>query len=192
MSDNLIFSNKNLNSQDYFNSKLYFDLEKYKKQNKENMDFEEEKEQKLAVQNLNNDNFTLQECLSKDLLEQIDSLSPEIKLKNEENINDNFNLDETNDSSIFHFSQKSGSIDEEIIQNEKIKENNTPLVDNNYLFVPKNLMIKKKKKKINNDRRIGDWICQFCFNLNFAFRIKCNRCGVLKIINENEKNKNEV
>ncbi len=47
------------------------------------------------------DNFSLQECLSKDLLETIDSLSPEIKIKNDENINDNFNLDETNDSTIF-------------------------------------------------------------------------------------------
>jgi len=108
MSNNLIFSNINFNSQDYFNSKLYFDLEKYKKQNKETIDFEEEIEQKLTFQNLNNDNFSLQECLSKDLLETIDSLSPEIKIKNDEIINDNFNLDETNDSSIFYSSQKSG------------------------------------------------------------------------------------
>ena len=192
MSNNLNFSNINLNSQDYFNSKLYFDLEKYKKQNKDNIDFEEEIEQKLNLQNLNNDNFSLQECLAKDLLETIDSLSPEIKLKNEENINDNFNLDDTNDSSIFYSSQKSGSIDEEIIQSERIKENNTPLVDNNYLFVPKNLILKKMKKKINNDRRIGDWICHFCANLNFSFRTKCTRCGVLKIISENEKNKNGI
>ena len=39
MSNNLIFSNINFNSQDYFNSKLYFDLEKYKKQNKETIYF---------------------------------------------------------------------------------------------------------------------------------------------------------
>ena len=180
MSNNLNFSNINLNSQDYFNSKLYFDLEKYKKQNKDNIDFEEEIEQKLNLQNLNNDNFSLQECLSKDLLETIDSLSPEIKIKNDENINDNFNLDETNDSSIFYSSQKSCSIDEEKIQNDKIKENITPLVDKNYLFVPKNLILKKKKTKTNNDRRVGDWICHYCLNLNFSFRTKCNRCGVFK------------
>ena len=95
MSNNLYFSNINLNSQDYFNLKLYFELEKYKKQNKDNFDFEEEIQQKLNSQNLNNDNFSLQECISKDLLATIDSLSPEIKIKNEENINDNFNLDET-------------------------------------------------------------------------------------------------
>ena len=28
----------------------------------------------------------------------------------------------------------------------------------------------------NNELRIGDWICLFCNNLNFAFRKICNRC----------------
>ena len=25
-------------------------------------------------------------------------------------------------------------------------------------------------------QREGDWICNYCNNLNFAFRKKCNRC----------------
>ena len=28
--------------------------------------------------------------------------------------------------------------------------------------------------------RNGDWICLYCNNLNYSFRIKCNRCGLLK------------
>ena len=28
--------------------------------------------------------------------------------------------------------------------------------------------------------RIGDWICLYCNNFNFSFRIKCNRCGLLR------------
>ena len=32
--------------------------------------------------------------------------------------------------------------------------------------------------------RIGDWICFFCNNLNFSFRIKCIRCGLLKKSNK--------
>ena len=28
--------------------------------------------------------------------------------------------------------------------------------------------------------RAGDWICLYCNNFNFSFRIKCNRCGLLR------------
>ena len=38
-----------------------------------------------------------------------------------------------------------------------------------------------KKKKINKLKnyniRKGDWLCNFCNNINFSFRIKCNLCG---------------
>ena len=47
--------------------------------------------------------------------------------------------------------------------------------DNSKIFVPK-----QKKYKIPFEIRLGDWICCFCNNLNFAFRIKCNICGILK------------
>jgi len=47
----------------------------------------------------------------------------------------------------------------------------------------------KEKEEINlnqNKRhfeiRRGDWICQFCFNLNFAFRKQCNKCNNSNII----------
>ena len=47
----------------------------------------------------------------------------------------------------------------------------------------KELMIKtvnKIKKKIHFEIRTGDWMCLWCRNLNFAYRIRCNRCGLLK------------
>ena len=47
--------------------------------------------------------------------------------------------------------------------------------DNSEIFVPK-----QKKCKIPFKIRLGDWICIFCNNLNFAFRTKCNICGILK------------
>ena len=28
--------------------------------------------------------------------------------------------------------------------------------------------------------REGDWTCEFCYNLNFSFRTRCNRCGLIK------------
>lgn len=36
----------------------------------------------------------------------------------------------------------------------------------------------KPKKKLVS--RPGDWICGYCHNLNFAFRIACNRCRMSK------------
>ena len=39
---------------------------------------------------------------------------------------------------------------------------------------------KQNKCKIPFEIRLGDWICFFCNNLNFAFRTKCNICGILK------------
>ena len=31
------------------------------------------------------------------------------------------------------------------------------------------------KYKKNNNTRHGDWICQFCQNYNYSFRVICNR-----------------
>lgn len=35
----------------------------------------------------------------------------------------------------------------------------------------------KKKKKSTFFKREGDWVCRKCYNLNFAFRLFCNRCA---------------
>ena len=185
-----LFSKKQYD-EDYFNSKLYFKLNSYINSDIENLI--EEKNQKKKNQNLNNENENLEEYLLKDLIEtidSIDSINPENEIKKEENIKNNFNLDETNDSSIlFNSFEKSGSIDEEIIQNEKNKDI-ISLVENHYIFIPKSYYLKKQRTKKFIEERPGDWICFYCQNLNFAFRNKCNRCGVLKEISENEKGKN--
>ena len=31
--------------------------------------------------------------------------------------------------------------------------------------------------------RTGDWICLYCYNFNFSFRKRCNKCGLLKQMN---------
>ena len=36
----------------------------------------------------------------------------------------------------------------------------------------------KNRRKINFKK--GDWLCQFCSNINFSFRKRCNRCGIDK------------
>ena len=57
--------------------------------------------------------------------------------------------------------------------------------DKNFTQFPKNF---NNKPIINNtkidkkpfDKRKGDWLCPECHNLNFAFRIVCNRCQLPK------------
>ena len=48
----------------------------------------------------------------------------------------------------------------------------------------KNKNDKNKFKKYKRDKshpvRDGDWLCQFCFNMNFSFRAFCNRCKAPK------------
>lgn len=64
---------------------------------------------------------------------------------------------------------------------------------NPMLKTPKNFYGKYKKKKTRPfTERDGDWICNNCKNLNFAFRNKCNRCKISKTdCTEIIKNKEE-
>ena len=49
---------------------------------------------------------------------------------------------------------------------------------------------KDEKTKLPFEIRAGDWICLYCNNLNFSFRIKCNRCGLLRKSSHLLKKKN--
>jgi len=40
------------------------------------------------------------------------------------------------------------------------------------------------EKKSHFVERQGDWICTRCKNLNFSFRIVCNRCKISKVESE--------
>lgn len=61
----------------------------------------------------------------------------------------------------------------------------TPIFFNPMPSIPKicfNKMYKKKTKVFTE--REGDWVCKNCKNLNFAFRVECNRCQFPKDSNE--------
>ena len=55
----------------------------------------------------------------------------------------------------------------------KIKDDNTTMVQR---LDFENLKPKNPEKKKQLQERIGDWICLKCRNLNFSFRVACNRC----------------
>jgi len=76
--------------------------------------------------------------------------------------------------------------------------NNLKYLDDNskpLFFNSENLSLRKKrtfdkpnKNKSNQGAVKGDWLCAACFNVNFSFRIKCNRCGIARYAGETEKN----
>ena len=61
------------------------------------------------------------------------------------------------------------------------KINNKKISKNKFVNANKN----KQKNKKNFEVRDGDWICSKCNNLNFSFRIKCNRCSLPKELSKN-------
>ena len=73
----------------------------------------------------------------------------------------------------------------------------TPIFFNNMPRYYFNNLYKKKSKPLTE--REGDWICHNCKNLNFAFRVECNRCKLEKgadskseaNINEDSKENNK-
>ena len=71
------------------------------------------------------------------------------------------------------FNQKSKRIGDNDINNNNFEKNNNSK-DNNEIDK------KEEKYKKPLEIREGDWTCHFCYNLNFAFRTKYNRCGLIK------------
>ena len=57
------------------------------------------------------------------------------------------------------------------------------------VFVPFTFLKKNVKVKKPFEIREGDWTCSNCNNLNFSFRVKCNRCFISKEQSELDKNK---
>lgn len=68
--------------------------------------------------------------------------------------------------------------DNNIINNNFIKYDENKNNNNTNNKINQNNGKEKTKKQLN--LRLGDWACKKCNNLNFAFRDKCNRCGLSK------------
>ncbi len=69
-------------------------------------------------------------------------------------------------------------------KDEKKETKNNPLKnkfdDNVEPLIMSSMPNKEGKTKLPLEIRAGDWICNYCNNLNFSFRMKCNRCGLLR------------
>ena len=189
-----VFSRNKVSS---FNSKLFLDIEL--------------SDQNILPHNNNEDSdssinyssIRLKECLLNDLIKELDlplnNQKDELKLNNNnqtkwqnnyipfiENNKNNKNFEINNNIYKINFSKNNNLLS--IINNGH--KFNPQYLNNNYMdspstkfeeknkifyFIQKNKNLFKKNKKV-------DWICSFCNNINYSFRVKCNRCGASKEI----------
>ena len=80
---------------------------------------------------------------------------------------------------------KSNKEKENYFGNNNSKEKKSNLLKNKFdddvePIIMVSLVNREEKPKFPLEIRAGDWICIYCNNLNFSFRIKCNRCGLLR------------
>ena len=178
-----------------FNSKLFIDMEINKEIEDLNYSSENNTEGSENSFQLEENNY-----LSNELIEELDfGNSKKIKDSKSEKEKDN-KINNMN-------------------SNSNIINSLLSLVDNGYVFKPKNFKpiydnnknqnlfnknnsnnnypkqsIKNNNLNLNYNLNYSnfrdqkkDWICTFCNNLNYSFRIKCNRCKVNKEVSEKRK-----
>jgi len=79
---------------------------------------------------------------------------------------------------------KCNEIKEYNFENSNNKKEKTNPLKNKFDEVESIIMLslanREEQTKYPYEIRVGDWICLYCNNLNFSFRIKCNRCGLLR------------
>lgn len=177
-----------------FNSKLFLDLD---------IDNEENDELNTSCENNTEESdssFEMEEinCLSNELIEELDnnSESPKEKDNKTNNINQNVNIiDSLLSLANNGYEFKPRNYKPSFQNNPLLLLNNTnnnnyncinPLIQNKIFFFNPN---PNNNININNVRdKKKDWICTFCQNLNYSFRTKCNRCKVKKEDSDKRKN----
>ena len=103
---------------------------------------------------------------------------------------------EKNDNSSSSSGEDSTQKDKKSDNNHKMHENveptmmiGTPIFFGNMPKFCYNKLYKRKQKPFTE--REGDWICNSCKNLNFAFRVECNRCKLPKGADPKENNNDD-
>ena len=207
--DNLKVANLNIDNDSKFNSALILDADKITPKNSIDsigMKFSIDYAPKQRIHEyLNNDLINaLDTGVSpqmpkssdsnndkKNLMEQI----PVINLSSTEEINyNNPMLNQIPFDNNFNKMQILNNLNSHQIinSNQNQNENDVQMNVNSNSYFPKNYFINNNinnnyvHKHHNNkgkkpfEIREGDWTCFHCNNLNFSFRLKCNRCGLSK------------
>ena len=147
-----------------FNSKLFLDLDSTYEHSL-NSSLEDESDNSNEIDDINSECF-----LIKELIEEIDS--PKSNSFIEDNsVNNSKSISTLADNGYKFLPKKYRNSTNKINNKKKAKFNKFNNIFNNNYYHTKNKNLIEKN---------GDWFCPLCNNLNFAFRIKCNRCNVLK------------
>ena len=134
---------------------------------------------KVNNENINNINININKIIKEENINNED-IKNKIKI-----LNDPLFAPILIDNKIEEIKEKEYNKREKMIKNIENKINNS-LIKNKYdddvepVIMVSIINNEEEKTKFPPEVRIGDWICLYCKNLNFSFRIKCNRCGLLR------------
>ena len=134
-------------------------------------------ENNININNINNNNIKDNEKEKDEMIDK--NIKDKIEKLNDPLFTPIFIPNEMNNKIIKEKKKK----EEENIEKKKEKKNNSlknKFDDDVEPIIMMTMANMEEKTKLPLEIRVGDWICLYCNNLNFSFRIKCNRCGLLR------------
>lgn len=192
-----------------FNSKLFFDIELSNENILLNINTEDSESMKTSTiqlkDYLSNDlieQLELPLCNSDSIKEQKEednqnTSSEYFKVIDNKNISNDNNISNINIIKYYNIDLNNNAKEYTSINYNPL----IPLINKGYEFTPRNLQnssknsnysnnhvnniynFNKNKKYIRKNKK-DDWYCSLCNNLNYSFRVKCNRCGSSRIISD--------
>ncbi len=172
INNNQFINNKNINNynnNNYINNNLYFLNNNYPQNQIFNINY-------INLPNFPNNNNILNRrkmsySIEADFIgNYFNNILSQKSIKNQNEANFiHFSNQANLNSMLFSYNELQDNIKNQGMNNNNINKNNIKKNSGN---------IKTLKKPL--DKRKGDWYCPKCNNLNFAFRVVCNRCQLQK------------
>ena len=179
INNNQFINNKNINNynnNNYINNNLYFLNNNYPQNQIFNINY-------INLPNFPNNNNILNRrkmsySIEADFIgNYFNNILSQKNIKNQNEANFiHFSNQANLNSMLFSYNELQDNIKNQGMNNNNINKNNIKKNSGN---------IKTLKKPL--DKRKGDWYCPKCNNLNFAFRVVCNRCQLQKPKNIDSK-----
>ena len=151
-----------------FNSKLFLDMELYDQNILPNNNTED------SDSSTKYSSLRLKDCLSNDLIKELDL--PLNNQKEDLKLNNNiYKINFSKNNNLLSLINNGPKFNSQYLNHNYMESSSNKFQEHNkiFYFLQKNKNLFKKNKKV-------DWLCSFCNNLNYSFRIKCNRCGASK------------